>query len=124
MINRIQVTRVLVKDQNVAHDFYVNKLGLKVKVDMQMPEFRWLEVMPDGAETSLSIVTPFPGMPAQIGGPTGIIFDTSNVKATYDQLRANGVRFTQEPTAQPWGGIEARFADPDGNEFSLVQRTN
>jgi uncharacterized glyoxalase superfamily protein PhnB len=44
------------------------------------------------------------------------------VKGAYQALKQKGVKFTQEPTAQPWGGVEARFTDPDGNEFSLAQR--
>ncbi|MBL8161038.1 MAG: VOC family protein [Anaerolineae bacterium] len=122
MINRLQVTNVFVSDQNKAHDFYVNKLGLKVKVDMNMPGMRWLEVIPDGAETSISLSLPWPGMSVK-GGATGMLFDTSDVNGAYATLKARGVHFSQEPTAQPWGGIEARFTDPDGNEFALVQRT-
>jgi catechol 2,3-dioxygenase-like lactoylglutathione lyase family enzyme len=104
MLNRIQVTTVLVSDQDRALDFYVNKLGLKVKFDMPMEGFRWLEVMPEGAETSINLTKPFPGMRAP-GGPTGMIFDTSNVNSAYETLKGRGVQFTQAPTPQPWGGI-------------------
>lgn len=122
MINRIQVTTVYVKDQDKAHDFYANKLGMKVKVDMPMEGFRWLEVVPDGAETSIALSLPWPGQLAN-GGPTGLLFDTSNIKSAYDTMKSRGVKFTQEPTPQPWDGIEARFVDPDGNEFAIVERT-
>jgi predicted enzyme related to lactoylglutathione lyase len=124
MLNRIQVTTVFVNDQDKAKDFYVNTLGLALKVDQQMgPDFRWLEVAPDGAETSIALAVPFPGTAQTIGGPTGMIFDTGDVKAAHSSLKAKGVRFTQEPTAQPWGGVEAQFSDPDGNVFSVVERT-
>ena len=126
MLNRVQVTGVFVSDQDKAHDFYVNKLGLKVKVDMEMGEnFRWLEVVPEGGETSISLNGLFPGMPAEaIGGPTNIIFDTSDIKKTHVDLKSKGVNFTEEPKEQPWGGIQAQFSDPDGNIFSLVERTD
>lgn len=120
-INHVQVTTVFVSDQNRAKDFYINTLGMQEKVDMQMPEFRWVEVVPEGATTSITLSLPWPGMSAK-GGPTGMIFDSSDVKGAYETLKKKGVKFSQEPTSQPWGGVEARFTDPDGNEFSLVQR--
>lgn len=124
MLNRIQVTTVFVTDQDKAHDFYVNKLGLPVRVDMQMPEFRWLEVAPDGAETSISLAPAFPGSGREPGGFTGMIFDTHDVKSAYETLKGAGVEFIEAPTEQPWGGIQAQFKDPDGNIFSLVERTS
>jgi hypothetical protein len=36
-------------------------------------------------------------------------------------LSAKGVNFIQKPTPMFWGGIEAQFADPDGNIFLLNQ---
>lgn len=122
MLNRIQVTTVFVSDLDKAREFYSKKLGLDIKFDMPTPAGHWLEVVPKGAETSLALQTPWPGMSLR-PGPTGMIFDTSDCKGAVATLKKNGVKLTQEPTAQAWGGIEARFADPDGNEFSLVQRT-
>lgn len=123
MINRIQVTTIFVSDQDKALDFYVGKLGLEKKIDLPMPQFRWVEVAPAGAETSISLQLPWPGMDLH-GGSTGMIFDTSDVRGDHTRLAAQGVNFTQAPTEQPWGGVEARFTDPDGNEFSIVQRTS
>jgi len=125
MLNRIQVTTVFVKDLEKAKAFYTNTLGMSLKFDQQMgPDFRWLEVIPSGGETSIVLAPPFPGMPPEaIGGPTGIIFDTSDIQQTHSSFKAKGVEFTQEPTEQPWGGIEAQFSDPDGNVFSVVERT-
>ncbi len=122
MINRIQVTTVFVSDQDQAKAFYVDKLGMTLKIDTPMgPDFRWVEVIPANGEASISLSLPYPGMAT--GGPTGIIFDTSDMKATHAQLTANGVTFTEEPKEQPWGGIQAQFSDPDGNVFSLAERT-
>jgi catechol 2,3-dioxygenase-like lactoylglutathione lyase family enzyme len=121
MINRIQVTTVFVNDQDKAKVFYTDKLGMKLKVDMPMgPDFRWLEVIPANGEASIALSRPFPGM--TVGGPTGIIFDTGDMQSAYQQMKANGVTFTEEPHSQPWGGIQAQFSDPDGNLFNLVER--
>ena len=55
MITRTKLISVWVSDQDKAYDFYVNKLGFKVETDQTMPNgFRWLEVVPPGAETATS----------------------------------------------------------------------
>ncbi len=124
LVNRIQVTTVFVSDQDKAKDFYVNKLGFQLKFEQQMgPDFRWLEVIPGGAETSIALSKPFPGMEGAVGRPTGMLLDTSDIQAAYDTLKSRGVHFTEAPTPQPWGAIQAQFTDPDGNGFTLVQRT-
>jgi len=123
MINKIQVTGVFVSDQDKALAFYRDVLGFEVRNDMALSEdFRWLEVAPEGADVSLSLATPMNG--AQPGGPSNIIFDTGDMEASAKSLKEKGVTFIQEPTEQPWGGIMAMFSDPDGNVFSLVQRSN
>jgi predicted enzyme related to lactoylglutathione lyase len=50
---------------------------------------------------------------------TGIAFCVADVDAAYSELAAKGVRFTMNPSKQPWGGYMAMFADPDGNVFYL-----
>lgn len=122
MLNHIEVTTVFVKDQDQAIDFYTNKLGLTLKIDVNMGETRWIEVVPEGAQTSITLALPFPGMPTEvIGGETGMIFDTSDIKATHTTLTEKGVKFAQEPTEQPWGTM-AKISDPDGNLYMVVQR--
>jgi lactoylglutathione lyase len=120
MINQIQVTTVFVNDQDKALEFYRNTLGMDVRIDTMMGEnFRWLEVVPKGAITSIALLSPYPG--AQVGLPTGMIFDTADVQAFYD-AKKDSVNFTKSPEAQPWGGISAEFTDPDGNQFGIAQK--
>ena len=78
---------------------------------------RSIEVAPPGSETALALWTP-PGLENRIGTFSGIVFKCTDVHATYEQLRAKGVTFTQEPTEQP-GGLMGTFVDPDGNTFVL-----
>ncbi|MEO0563032.1 MAG: VOC family protein, partial [Chloroflexota bacterium] len=121
MINHIEVTTVFVKDQDDAIAFYRDVLGMQVKIDTMMGEhFRWIEVMPEGAQTSIALLAPFNDEP--IGVNTGMIFDTADVKAVYESWK-DKVDFVQVPETQPWGGVQARFADPDGNVFSIAQKT-
>jgi lactoylglutathione lyase len=124
MIKRIKMASVFVNNGDKAYDFYVNKLGFEVKEDQPMGEGgRWLELAPAGAETRLAVATPSPGQgdDAKVGGFTAIVFSTDDIQAAYDKLSARGVTFTEKPTRQVWGDIQAQFADPDGNVFLLVE---
>jgi len=57
---------------------------------------------------------------------TGIGFCVPDVDAAHRELAAKGVRFTMNPSKQPWGGYMAMFADPEANVFYLdsVQPTS
>ena len=45
MIQRMSHSAIFVLDQDIAKDFYVNKLGFEVSMDQSMPNgFRWLTV--------------------------------------------------------------------------------
>lgn len=48
------------------------------------------------------------------------MFATDDIRRTYDDLSARGVKFLMEPTERPYG-IEAPFRDNSGNWFSLTQ---
>ena len=48
------------------------------------------------------------------------MFDTANCRQSYETLLARGVTFITTPTKQLYG-VEAVFADPDGNIFSLLE---
>lgn len=120
MINHIQVTTVFVSDQDKAIEFYRDTLGMDVRIDTMMGEhFRWVEVVPKDAVTSIALLQTFPG--ASAGNPTGMIFDTADVKKFYEDKK-DAINFTKTPEAQPWGGVMAEFSDPDGNSFSIAQR--
>ena len=119
MIKNIRVTGVSVSDQDRALEFYTNKLGFETRADISVGDYRWIEVVPPGAETAL-VLEPGQGT---IGTFTSVVFATDDMQATYEQLRSRDVHFTEEPTKQAWGGIQAQFVDPDGNTFVLVQRT-
>ena len=123
MIKRIRLAGIWVNDQEKARDFYVNKCGFSIQSDVTMPDgYRWLEVVPPGAETAVAVVKTSPEQVAAVGSSTNIIFTTDDIEATYTQMKANVVTFVEAPTLQPWGNKQASFADPDGNTFLLVDR--
>ena len=58
--------------------------------------------------------------PGRIGQFAGIVFETDDIRATFEEWKARGVRFTEEPFMQSYGQMQAQFTDPDGNVFVLV----
>jgi len=117
MIKNIHVTGVSVSDQDRALDFYTTKLGFEKRADISVGDYRWIEVVPPGAETAI-VLEPRRGT---VGTFTSVVFTTDDMPATYEQLRSRGVQFTEEPSKQSWGGMQAQFVDADGNTFVLVQ---
>jgi catechol 2,3-dioxygenase-like lactoylglutathione lyase family enzyme len=133
MLKRITHTFLHVLDQDEALDFYVGKLGMVVNADADLGFMRWLTVSPpDQPDLELGLM--LPGPPAyddataeQIrelvtkgaaGG--GVIFQTDDCRGTYEELRAAGVEFTQEPTDRFYG-IDCALRDPFGNPIRFTQ---
>jgi catechol 2,3-dioxygenase-like lactoylglutathione lyase family enzyme len=133
MINAIRIHAVNVLDQDEALDFYVGKLGFEVTNDVDMGFMRWLTVaLPSDPERHLLLEVPGPpalseDTAAQVRdlltkGALGVAFvaTTDDCRATYAELRAKGVEFTQEPVEQPYG-IDCALRDPFGNHIRLTQ---
>ena len=134
MIQRLSHCTIYVLDQDAAYDFYVNKLGMEVRMDERMDNgFRWLTVGPKG-QPGLQIVlmptTPSPMMDKETTdalraliqkGVLGAgVLQTADCHKTYEELKARGVEFMQPP-AERFYGIEALMKDNSGNWFSLTQ---
>ena len=102
---RINLTSVLVDDQDKALAFYTDVLGFQMKNDIPVGEARWLTLVspadPDGPELLLEpdahpAARPFKAALVEDGIPF-TSFAVDDVRAEVDRLRARGVRFTQEP---------------------------
>jgi catechol 2,3-dioxygenase-like lactoylglutathione lyase family enzyme len=133
---KIANAQLWVHDQDEALAFYTTKLGMEVRADVTMPEmgnFRWLTVGPADQPDFSIVLMAIPGQPvmddqtaAQVReltakGFAGTVFlTTEDCKASYDDLRARGVEFVEEPEERPYG-IDAAFRDPSGNNFRLTQ---
>jgi uncharacterized glyoxalase superfamily protein PhnB len=52
-------------------------------------------------------------------GPTHIEFDTEDLEAVYQQLKAAGLPVEEPPTHKPWGEYDFSFHDPDGYELEF-----
>ena len=129
----ITLSQIFVLNQDEALDFYVGKLGLEVKTDMDLGFMRWLTVAVPG-EPGREILLELPGQPAMdegtaeqvrellTKGATGgwIGFTTDDCRKTYETLKAKGVEFTQEPMDRPYG-VDCGLRDPFGNAIRITQ---
>ena len=113
---------VPVSDQERALEFYVGTLGFEKRVDLPFGgEYRWVEVAPQGAETTIAIAPPPQGQEAG-GSQTGICLDTSDVDGAHAALKAAGVDVDDE-VSRYGGPVPPMFwlRDPDGNSLIVVQ---
>ena len=133
MVNAITHSHVFVLDQDQALEFYVGKLGLELNTDVNLGFMRWLTVSVPG-QPGRQILLEKPGPPAHddataeqirelvTKGATGLTvgFTTEDCHKTYEELRAKGVEFTEEPTERFYG-IDCGLRDPFGNHIRIVQ---
>lgn len=139
MITNVSHMCVYVLDQDSAKAFYTEKLGFEVRFDVVMGDgfegagvgFRWLTVGPEdqpGFQVILSDCAmgrdPVSAEKLRTLVASGTmgpgVMTTDDCRATYEELVARGVTFTQEPSERPYG-VEAVFRDDSGNWFSLTQ---
>jgi serine phosphatase RsbU (regulator of sigma subunit)/catechol 2,3-dioxygenase-like lactoylglutathione lyase family enzyme len=145
---RLQSVSIFVRDLDRSLDFYVKQLGFELVFDARSKEFaghHFATVAPPDGTANLTLVAPERDSDQYklIGRPSHVTFVTEDVLAKFREWSARGVRFlvnprlkrlkysvqTRGPAASSspaaehppiWGGVFARFRDPDGNSFSLV----
>jgi catechol 2,3-dioxygenase-like lactoylglutathione lyase family enzyme len=121
-ISRIGTVCVPVSDQDRAIEFYVETLGFEKRTDVPFGNgYRWVEVAPADATTTIAIVPPPPGKPTG-NVETGIALQTDAIDAEYEDLKARGVDVDAEVSRMGdpvpplfW------FRDPDGNRLMVVE---
>jgi len=144
---RLQSVTVFVRDLDRSVDFYVNTLGFQRVFDARVQSGRpFVVVAPPDGLAHLTLVAPAPTSEQfkLIGHNTHVAFITEDLLAKFRDWSQRGVFFLTTPRlrrlkggvpvhtplaegppashAEPpiWGGVFARFRDPDGNSFSLV----
>ncbi len=121
-ISQIGTVMVPVSDQDRAIEFYCEKLGLEKRSDVPFANdsYRWVEVAPAGAQTTIALVTPQEGEP--VGIDTRIAFSTSDIDAEHASLLARGVDADAE-ISRMGGPVPPMFwlRDLDGNRLLIVQ---
>ena len=121
-ISQIGTVVIPVSDQDRAIAFYTDSLGFEKRTDVPFGNgYRWVEVGPADAPTTIAIVPPPPGKPTG-NVETGIALNTEDVDAVHADLKARGVDVDEEVSRMGdpvppmfW------FRDPDGNTLLVVE---
>lgn len=133
MLTALTLSQIYVLDQDQALDFYVGKLGLEVRQDIDLGFMRWLTVGVPGDPTR-EVLLERPGAPALDEATAGAVrelvtkgagggwigFQTTDCRKTFEALKAKGVEFNDEPTERFYG-IDCGGRDPFGNAFRILQ---
>ena len=133
---KIANAQLWVHDQEEALAFWTEKVGMEVRADVTLAEmdgFRWLTVGPPGQDDVSIVLMAIPGAPVmdeETGnqvrdlvskGFAGTVFlTTDDCRASYEELKARGVEFSEAPEERPYG-IDSGFHDPSGNSIRLTE---
>lgn len=125
---RIDLTSVMVDDQEKALQFYTGKLGFRKMADIPVGEYRWLTVTSSEGPQGIELLLEPMGFPQAReyqkalynAGTPFTAFRTDDIDQEYQQLKSRGVIFRGEP--QTMGPIKSVvFEDTCGNLINLVQ---
>lgn len=138
---KFATAQVWVHDQDEALAFYTQKLGFEVRSDVTLQaesapdtgDFRWLTVGPANQPEIAIVLMKIPGPPImdsdtaeQVrdlmgkGFAGALFFTTEDCQASYEELKARGVEFTEAPEKRAYG-IDSGFRDPSGNSIRLTE---
>lgn len=103
---------VVVRDEKKAVKWYTEKLGFR-----HVSKFdHWHTVSPRGSNVRIHLC---PDSKPEKGN-TGFMFTVKDIEKEVAALKKKGVKFTMPITKETWG-TNAMFADPDGNEFWIME---
>ncbi|GAW67666.1 glyoxalase [Geoanaerobacter pelophilus] len=116
MVEKIKNIVVFVNDFPAARRFYREQLGL---APGQETEYM-MEFLPaEGTALGVALAM-HEDAKKLVGRHTGITLNVKGLEELCAKLTAAGARFTEPLMVTPYGKM-AVVADPDGNEFALVE---
>jgi len=110
MISKKFSIAVVVSDAKKSAGWFEDKLGFAKSV-----RGHWVLVWPKGSLTRIHLCE---GKPDP--GNTGVAFYVKGAQKLAEKMKANDVKFTREVKKSDWG-TNGMFADPDGNEYWLIE---
>ena len=128
----LKFCNITVNDVDESITFYGDALGLKVHNDVGAGGFRWVTLGSD-VQPGLGIVlsAPHAGRSQADGDALQelmikgvlpiLVFETDDVDALFETVRASGAEVLQEPMDQDWGPRDCAFRDPSGNLVRIAQ---
>ena len=117
---------VVVDDYDAAISHYVNDLGFTLIEDKEMtPEKRWVVVAPskEGARILLAKAANDEQRLAignSAGGRVGFFMYTTEFTETYENYKARGIEFVEQPRQETYGRVVV-FKDRYGNKWDLIE---
>ena len=120
-VDKIATVVVPVSDQDRAIEFYVEALGFEKRIDVPFGNgYRWVEVAPGDAETTIALAPPPEGRPTG-NRETGIGLQTDDIDAYHAELKAAGVDVDAE-VSRMGDPVPPLFwlRDPEGNSLMVV----
>jgi catechol 2,3-dioxygenase-like lactoylglutathione lyase family enzyme len=121
-VDKIATVVIPVSDQDGMIAFYVEKLGFEKRIDVPFGDgYRWVEVAPGDAVTTIALAPPPPdGTPAG-NRETGISLHTDDIDAYHAELKAAGVDVDAE-VSRMGDPVPPLFwlRDPEGNTLMVV----
>lgn len=123
MIDAVATVCIFVNDQDRAKAFYTEKLGFELRQDSPMGESRWIAVAPEEARTEVILYKMdenWEHYRSVLGKSQALTFNVTDMTALHADLKAKGVRITQEPDPQPWGTY-MMILDEDDNGLLMVE---
>ncbi|HME18621.1 MAG TPA: VOC family protein [Nitrososphaerales archaeon] len=112
MVSKEFSVAVVVSDGKKSAKWFEDNLGFKSRISGH-----WVLVWPEGSGTKLHLCEGEPDP-----GNTGIAFYAKDAAAIAQKLKASGVKMAREFKKTNWG-TNGMFADPDGNEYYLIEGT-
>jgi uncharacterized glyoxalase superfamily protein PhnB len=125
-MNTLGMIAIVIDEYDAAISHYVNDLGFTLVEDKEMtPEKRWVVVAPskDGAKILLARAATDQQRAAignSTGGRVGFFMYTTNFDETYENYKARGIEFVEQPRQEAYGQVVV-FKDKYGNKWDLIE---
>ena len=121
-VSKIGNVVIPVSNQDREIEFYTDQLGFEKRADIAFGNgYRWVEVAPPGADTTIALAPPPEGRPTG-NRETGVGLYTTDIDALHSELKAAGVDI--DPEVQRMGDPVPPLCfvrDPEGNSLMLVE---
>jgi catechol 2,3-dioxygenase-like lactoylglutathione lyase family enzyme len=121
-VEKIATVIIPTADVDRAIDFYVEKLGFEKRVDVPFGgQYRWVEVAPGDAVTTIALAPPPPDNSEFGNRQTGISLYTEDIDAYHAELKDAGVDVDAE-VSRMGNPVPPMFwlRDPEGNTLLVV----
>jgi catechol 2,3-dioxygenase-like lactoylglutathione lyase family enzyme len=121
-LSKIGTVVIPVSDQDREIEFYVEKLGFQKRADVPFGDgYRWVEVAPGDADTTIALAPPPEGRPTG-NRETGIGLYTDDIDALHAELKAAGVDVDAQVSRMGDPVPPLMWVrDPEGNSLMVVE---